>query len=157
MALKHEDSRDEEIRHLQSLPYRSPKNDDRLRALILERDFQRRAKEEAAAEAAAEAEGADVEEREARLLERADARERMISLQEDIERTRQRRLAGRYGGKGPEAEGPLNRTLEEQEERLKVLRLEEEAAQAAEERLLKEAAKRRQVTQILLLIFPNLT
>lgn len=151
--MRHEDGRDEEIRQLQSLPYRSPKKEDRLRALILERDFQRRAKEEAAAEAAAEASGADLEETEARLLERADARERMISLQADIERTRQRRLAGRYGA-GPKgalaaegvAETPgLNRTLEEQEERLKVLRLEEEAAQQAEERLLKEAAKRRQV------------
>ena len=39
-------SRDDEIKHLESLPYRNPKNEERLRKLILEREFQRRAAEE---------------------------------------------------------------------------------------------------------------
>lgn len=123
-------SRDDEIRYLESLPYRNPKNEERLRALILERDFQRRAEEHLE------------DEEDDEVLDRAEKRERMLSVQQDIERTRQRRLEQRYGTEMTGSDGKLNRTLEEQEERLKMLRFEEEQAQQAEERLLHEALRR---------------
>lgn len=96
--------------------------------MVLERDFQRRADEHLD------------DEEDDEVLDRAEHRERIMGLQQDIERTRQRRLEQRYGDMG--SDGKLNKTLEEQEERLKLLRLEEEAVQQAEERLLQEAKKR---------------
>jgi len=128
--------------------------------LILEKEFQRRAEEHGREE-----EEDDDEE----VLDRADQRERMLSMKQDIERTRQRRIERELQMKQnqqnvhqirPNLEEWAKRNqnnyipsnqLEEQEERLKQLRLEEnrrhkelEAAQLAEERLLRDA-KRRQV------------
>lgn len=65
----------------------------------------------------------------------------MLSMKQDIERTRQRRIEQRYGNDVVPGT-KLNKTLEEHQERLKQLRLEEEAAQQAEEKLLQEAKKR---------------
>lgn len=109
-------------------------HEERLRKLKLEREFQRRADEHS--------DGDDDDEA---MMERAEQRERMLSIQQDIERTRLRRLEQRYGSEQQFNGGTgkvLNKTLEEQEERLKQLRLEEEATQQAEERLLQEAKKR---------------
>lgn len=135
MKQKFEDtkrSRDDEIKHLESLPYRNPKNEERLRKLILEREFQKRAEEHFD----------DEEEEDDEVLERADQRERLLSLKQDIEKTRLRRMEQRYGAELIPSNSKLNKTLEEHQERLKQLRREEEAVQQAEERLLQEAKKR---------------
>ncbi|CAG2116821.1 unnamed protein product, partial [Medioppia subpectinata] len=38
-------SRDEEIKYLETLPYRTPQHDERLRKLLIDREFQKRAEE----------------------------------------------------------------------------------------------------------------
>ena len=101
---------------------------------MLERDFQRRVEEHNSDD-----DGEDDDDAHEQMLERAEHRERMLNMQQDIERTRQRRLEQRYGtdvGNGPDGR-TLNRQLEEQEQRLKILKLEEDQL------LMK--AKRRQV------------
>ncbi len=152
-------SRDEEIKYLESLQYRTAKHEERLRKLILEKEFQRRAEELG---------GEEDEDDDDEVLDRADHRERMLSMKQDIERTRQRRIERElmkqqnqnFSQTRPNLEEWAKRSqnhlisqnqLEEQEERLRQLQLEEskrhqelEAAQLAEERLLREA-KRRQV------------
>ena len=128
----------------------------------IEREFQRRAEEL----------GVDEDEEEDdEMLDRADNRERMLSMKQDIERTRQRRIEREMQQKqqlmqnfrpNPNLDDWAKRNaqnnnihttnqLELQEERLRQLRLEEnrrhqelEATQMEEERLLREA-KRRQV------------
>ena len=143
---------------MESLPYRTPQHEERLRKLIIEKEFQRRAEE---------ADGDEEEEEDDEVLDRADNRERMLTIKQDIERTRQRRLerelhqkqqlqnfSGRVDEWSKRSQNNNIHTtnqLELQEERLRQLRLEEnrrhqelEAAQMEEERLLREA-KRRQV------------
>lgn len=72
-------TREEEIKQLESLPYRNSINEERLRKLRLERDFQKRAEE-------------DDDEDDDDILERAENQERRISMQQDIERFEKRRL-----------------------------------------------------------------
>ena len=157
-------SRDEEIKYLESLPYRTPQHEERLRKLVIEREFQRRAEEL----------GVDEEEEEdEEMLDRADNRERMLSMKQDIERTRQRRIEREMQQKQqnfrPNMDEWAKRNsqnnnihttnqLELQEERLRQLRLEEnrrhqelEAAHLEEERLIREAKRRQVIIQILVL------
>ena len=134
-------SREDEIQYLESLSYRNPKIEERLKALILERDFQRRAEEHVE-------NGEDDDEQEdedENILDRADQRERLLSVQQDIERTRLRRMEQRYGAGNDVPANRLSKTLEEQEERLKLLKLEEEATHQAEVSLI-QGAKKRQVS-----------
>ncbi|XP_054164184.1 afadin-like [Oppia nitens] len=147
-------NRDEEIKYLEALPYRTPQHEERLRKLLIEKEFQRRADEMG---------GDEEEEEDDEVLDRADNRERMLSMKQDIERTRQRRVEREQQLKQqqqnfrPNLEEWAKRTqlnnhnnqLEAQEERLRQLRLEEnrrhqelEAAQMEEEKLIREAKRR---------------
>lgn len=143
-------ARDEEIMQLESIPYMSAKQEERLRTLRLEREFQRRAEE---------LHGDEEDDDDDELLERAENRERMLKMQEDLEKARQRRLEWEQDQphlnqpKQPpmtqQEEWKKHHSLEEQEGRLRQLRLEEvnrkkelEAAKSAEERLLREARRR---------------
>lgn len=108
------------------------------------------------------------------MLDRADNRERMLSMKQDIERTRQRRIEREMQQKQQQMQNfrpnledwakrsQLNNNihttnqLELQEERLRQLKLEEnrrhqelEATQMEEERLLREAKRRQQVINYL--------
>lgn len=161
-------SRDEEIKYLESLPYRTPPHEERLRKLLIEKEFQKRAEEL----------GADEDEEEDdEVLDRADTRERMLAMNQDIERTRQRRIEREMQLKQqqqnfrPNLEEWAKRTqqnnsihssgqLEAQEERLRQLRLEEnrrhqelEAAQMEEERLIREARRRQVMAHQLVTVF----
>lgn len=61
------------------MPYRNSINEERLRKLRLERDFQKRAEE-------------DDDDDDDDVLERAENQERRISMQQDIERFEKRRM-----------------------------------------------------------------
>ncbi|XP_067129522.1 afadin-like [Centruroides vittatus] len=144
--------RDDEIRELETLQRRNPKQEERLRTLRLEQEFQRRAEE---------LHGDEEEEEDEELLDRAENRERMLKVQEDLERARQRRLEWeqeqhqKQSVLSPQEEWKRRQLdkqhsqIEEQEGRLKQLRLEEvnrkkelEAAKEVEEQLLREARRR---------------
>lgn len=155
-------SRDDEIRYLANLPNRNPRQDERLRTLNLEKEFERRAEEERDDE--------DDEE----VLDRAEHRERMLSMKQYMEQIAQKPIdyVNAEIRDLPQPKSVLisrpnhddwirrnNRNhnnsvsqLEETEERLRRLRFEEnkrkqefEAAQQLEEKLILEA-RRRQVT-----------
>ncbi|XP_055943711.1 afadin-like isoform X2 [Argiope bruennichi] len=149
-------ARDEEIRELESRPHLTPQQEDRLRALRLEQEFQRRAEE---------LHGEEDDDDDEDLLDRAETRERKLKMQEDLERARLRRLEWdvqqsqtqmKMQPPPPQQQMSHNdewkrqqQTLEEQEGRLRQLRLEEnqrkrelEVAKSAEEKLLREARRR---------------
>ncbi|XP_021958494.1 afadin isoform X3 [Folsomia candida] len=122
--------RDQQIAELESLLNRSPSQDEQLRALKLEREFQRRAAEEIRKDD----EGENEEEE-----EETNERKAMIRrLQEDLDKTRITSTNG--GGRLDHAEEERSRKIEE----MKKKKMELEAAQAAEERLIREASKRRE-------------
>lgn len=126
-------ARDEEVRELECLPERSARQEERLRTLRLEQEFERRAQE------AVQTHGDEEEDDDEELMERIDKRERLLKDRQ---------------GPNPDwdhHEAYSARQLEEQEGRLRQLRLEEsgkkqelEAQRRAEERLLREAQRRRQ-------------
>ncbi|KAG8189760.1 hypothetical protein JTE90_012933 [Oedothorax gibbosus] len=144
-------NRAEEIRDLESRAHLSPQQEDRLRALRLEQEFQRRAEE---------LRGDEDEDDDEDLLDRAETRERKLKMQEDLERARLRRLEWDAQQQNQnhmkmqqqqqsEEWKRQQQSLEEQEGRLRQLRLEEiqrkhelEAAKHAEEKLLREARRR---------------
>lgn len=148
-------ARDEEICELESRPHLTPQQEDRLRALRLEQEFQRRAEE---------LHGEEEDDDDEDLLDRAETRERKLKMQEDLERARQRRLEWDVQQNQSQMkvqqqqQQQMNhndewkrqqQTLEEQEGRLRQLRLEEvqrkrelEVAKNAEEKLLREARRR---------------
>ncbi|XP_035207092.1 afadin-like isoform X1 [Stegodyphus dumicola] len=144
-------ARDEEIRELESRSHLTPQQEDRLRTLRLEQEFQRRAEE---------LHGEEEEDDDEDLLDRAENRERKLKMQEDLERARQRRLEWEMQQNQTQQKlqqqsnhnddwKRQQQSLEEQEGRLRQLRLEEvqrkrelEAAKNVEERLLREARRR---------------
>ncbi|XP_042899757.1 afadin isoform X2 [Parasteatoda tepidariorum] len=144
-------ARDEEIRELESRPHITAQQEDRLRALRLEQEFQRRAEE---------LHGDEDDDEDEDLLDRAENRERKLKMQEDLERARLRRLEweAQQGQNQIKMQPPLGhneewrrqqQSIEEQEDRLRQLRIEEvqrkrelEVAKNAEERLLREAKRR---------------
>ncbi|XP_054718595.1 afadin-like isoform X2 [Uloborus diversus] len=146
-------ARDDEIRELESRHHLTPQQEDRLRALRLEQEFQRRAEE---------LHGEEEDDDDEDLLDRAENRERKLKMQEDLERARQRRLEwDMQQNQNPvkmQAPPPgihseewkrQQQSLEEQEGRLRHLRLEEvqrkmelDMARTAEEKLLREARRR---------------
>jgi afadin len=113
---------------LESLPNQTPSQDEQLRALKLEREFQRRAEE-----IKKDDDGENEEEEE----EQNERKHMIRRLQEDLEKTRI--TATTNGGKMDPMEEERARKIEE----MKRKKSELEAAQAAEERLVREAAKRR--------------
>lgn len=132
-------SREDEIQYLESLAYRDPATEERLKSLILEREFQRRAEEHDDEE----------EEQEDEDLDRADRQEMIANIQQNLEETRIRRLQEQQSSGNNVIQ--LSKTLQEQEEKLKQLHLDEQ-------RLIQEA-KKRQVSQLAsetLLHFTNL-
>jgi afadin len=120
--------RDQLIQELESLLNRSPSQDEQLRALKLEREFQRRAAEEIKKDDDGENEEEEEEQNERKAMIRR--------LQEDLDRTR---ITNNTNGKLEPMEEERSRKIEE----IKKKKMELEAAQAAEERLVREAAKRR--------------
>ncbi|XP_022256990.1 afadin-like isoform X2 [Limulus polyphemus] len=176
-------ARDDEIRELESLPSRNPRQEERLRALRLEQEFQRRAEEVG---------GDDDDDDEDDLMERAENRERMLRMQNDLELARQRRLEWEKTQLqhqqqqqqqllqqqkqqqqartilSPQEEWSRryqeghHYQIEDQGERLRHLRLEEtnrkrefEAAKEAEERLLQEARRRQHEQDLILHQHPS--
>lgn len=118
--------RDQQIHEMETFPNRTPVQDEQLRALKLEREFQRRAEEMQRSNE----EGAEDEEDE------EDDRKAMVRrLQEDLERTRI--------SNGNSKLDPMEEERARKIEEMRRKKLELEAAQAAEERLVREAAKRR--------------
>lgn len=134
----------------------------------MEKEFQKRAEE---------LRGEDDEDDDEEVLDRADHRERMLTMHQELERTRQRRLEREqlamqqqtsqinvnrqsnddWNKRNNHAMSPQ---LEEQETRLRQLRLEEvkrrrelEAAQQAEERLILQAKRRQVITYLLYSFF----
>ena len=81
------------------------------------------------------------EEEDENVLDRADQRERILAMKQDVEKSRQRRTEQRYVMEDVPA-NRLSKTLEKKKERLKQLHLEEEAVSEAEKRLIQEAKKR---------------
>lgn len=119
--------RDQQIHEMESFPNRTPVQDEQLRALKLEREFQRRAEE---MQRNTE-EGVEDEEEE----EEDDRKAMVRRLQEDLERTRI--------SNGNVKLDPMEEERARKIEEMRRKKLELEAAQAAEERLVREAAKRR--------------
>jgi len=134
--------RDQQIHELEVLPHKTPSQEEQLRALKLEREFQRRAEE-----MKRDDDGENYEEEE----DDQNERKAMIRrLQEDLERTRISASSNGNGG----VKGLLDPMEEERARKIEEMRrkkLELEAAQAAEERLVREAAKRR-VSSIIFII-----
>ncbi|KPM10158.1 Afadin-like protein [Sarcoptes scabiei] len=96
-------SRDDEIKHLESLPYRNPKSEERLKKLILEREFQKRAEEHR-------------DEDDDEVLDLAEHRERILSIQQDLERAKQRRLErDQSGSDANNLDSRTRRLLEEEQ------------------------------------------
>lgn len=127
--------REKEIVKLESLGNnRDSSQEERLRKLRLEMEFQHRA------EFAAGEDDEDADAVEAEILERAEQREQQLLRQEELERTRLRRM-----------EWQQQQQIEEQEQRLRRLKMEEnklneelQVTQQVEERLIREAKKRRE-------------
>uniref|UniRef100_A0A2R5LKM4 Putative actin filament-binding protein afadin n=1 Tax=Ornithodoros turicata TaxID=34597 RepID=A0A2R5LKM4_9ACAR len=138
-------ARDNEVHNLESLAERNLKQEERLRALRLEQEFERRAQEVVGA-------GEDDDDDED-LMERAEKRERIVKIQEDLERTRQMRLEWEQETVATQQTSKMQ--LEEQTVRLQQLKLEEnskkqelEAQRRAEERLIREAHRRQEEEQL---------
>lgn len=118
--------RDRQIMDLDQLPNRSPAQDEQLRALKMEREFQRRAEE------MRNEDGAEEEEE-----EEEDGRKAMIRrLQADLERTR-------VSANGNSKIDPMEEERARKMEEIRRKKIELEETTAAEERLVREAAKRR--------------
>lgn len=134
--------REDEISELESLgPTRSNLQEDRLRKLRLEMEFQHRV------DIVANQDDDEVEADEAEVLERAEQRERQLLRQEELERSRQRRLEWQQQQQQAQTE--------EQEQRLRRLKIEEnklkeelQVTQQVEDRLIREAKKRRDEPKI---------
>ncbi|ODN06354.1 Afadin [Orchesella cincta] len=123
--------RDQQIHELDIVHHRTPVQDEQLRALKLEREFQRRAEEMQRNDE----EGNDDEDDE------EDDRKAMVRrLQEDLERTR-------ISANGNSKLDPMEEERARKIEEMRRKKLELEAAHAAEERLVREAAKRRPLTK----------
>ncbi|CAG7837490.1 unnamed protein product [Allacma fusca] len=129
--------RDQQIQELESLPNRNPSQDEQLRALRLEREFQRRAEEIRMED---DGEGDDDEEEE-------DERKAMVRrVQEDLERTRisSGSLSINHASNGNKLDQSMEEERARKIEEMRRKKLELEAAQAAEERLVREATRRRE-------------
>jgi afadin len=123
--------RDQQIYELDILPHKTSSQEEQLRALKLEREFQRRAEEMRKDDDGENYEDEDDDQNERKAMIRR--------LQEDLERTRISSSNGNGGMKLDPMEEERSRKIEEMRRK----KLELEAAQAAEERLVREAAKRR--------------
>lgn len=104
-------SRDQEIEYLQKLPFRTSKDQEMLNKLSLEREFQRRAEEHKE----------DEEEDDATLMERAEKRERVVNLQQDLDRNLKRIEQKKNFDEYVNTTGV--KFVEEQSEKLKTLRI----------------------------------
>lgn len=97
---------------MQKLPYRNGKDQETLNKLLLEREFQRCAEEHKE----------DEEEDDAALMDRAEKRERVVNLREDLDRNL-KRLEQKKNFDEYVNTAPGIKSVEEQSDKLKMLRL----------------------------------